>query len=321
VWVKAHRGFKSHRYRVVVGSNDGHRFEFESVQQILYSDVIDGDLLERFLFVKPLTKRARAQLDAALVNFTVLRATKEYLCAKEVADMGAGLGILALLMALDGKSVVAVEPDTSDFSLNPLGREEIVANFRETIGGYWRTIEKVHGRVADVRHREFDLVNCFMVLEHVADYEEMIRECSLILRKGGLFVAICPNYLIPYEPHFSFPTLFAKAPSEFLVKKFGKGLFSEDADSFWENLSWPNPFRLKRALRGCSGRHEFSKSASLAWFEYYSENRPRGVPILKAGIYALSPWLSHVVRFLPTFLAPIIQINLIEDSLRPSDRN
>jgi len=46
----------------------------------------------------------------------------------------------------------------------------------------------------------FDAVSTFDMIEHVPDAEEALRQVDRVLKPGGRFVVVCPNYFSPVIP-------------------------------------------------------------------------------------------------------------------------
>lgn len=52
------------------------------------------------------------------------------------------------------------------------------------------------------RDEEFDVISCYMVLEHVDDWRQCIREMLRVTRKGGIVRIMAPDYRNSYEEHY-----------------------------------------------------------------------------------------------------------------------
>lgn len=109
-----------------------------------------------------------------------------------VLEVGAGMGLLSAYLASTGVDVVALEPGLGGFGVNAaLAR---AADFRDL-----RRLEIPAGRLDGM---EFDLVYSINVLEHIPDLPAALRGMARVLAADGLMVHTCPNYLVPFEPHF-----------------------------------------------------------------------------------------------------------------------
>ena len=145
----------------------------------LRADPAQAELVRACFFDDPLRSAARRY--AASSEWLALRVL---LPSPGVAlDLGAGRGIAAFALALDGWRVTALEPDPSDV----VGAGAIRALSAET-GTEIRVIES-HGEAIPVPDASFDLVHARQVLHHAADLEALCREVARVLRPGGRFVA------------------------------------------------------------------------------------------------------------------------------------
>ena len=56
-------------------------------------------------------------------------------------------------------------------------------------------------------HGRFDLVFSNNVLEHVEQLSEVLDTLAAMVTDDGVSVHSCPNYSVPYEPHYGIPLL------------------------------------------------------------------------------------------------------------------
>lgn len=113
---------------------------------------------------------------------------------KDVLDFGCGSGGLAVAVSrLGARSIYGID----------LNRALIEAAIKAAAA----TGAKVEFRVATKADaipfvdRSFDVVLCFDVLEHVIEYESIVREWSRVLRPHGRIVISWTPYFYPYGHH------------------------------------------------------------------------------------------------------------------------
>jgi SAM-dependent methyltransferase len=96
----------------------------------------------------------------------------------------------------------------------------------------------------------FDLVYCLSVIEHVSSVEKTMNEVLRVLKPGGVFYLVAPNYLNFYESHYKIFWLpkFPKPLARQYLKMRGR-----PAD-FLDTLNYITPGWLFRLLK----RHSVS---------------------------------------------------------------
>lgn len=100
---------------------------------------------------------------------------------RNVLDLGCGLGYGSHLLGRVGRSVLGVDAD-----------RESIQYARQRYSG-----DRVAFEVEDATRldldRQFDVVVCFEVLEHVVDASELLRRVSRLLRPRGQLILSSPN--------------------------------------------------------------------------------------------------------------------------------
>ena len=100
---------------------------------------------------------------------------------KKVLDIGSGTGILLEFFQAEGfNELVGVEPSPAAINAAPEYRRN------------W-LIEGVFNE-NDFKPNSFDLICCFMTMEHVADPKSIAVAAGRLLREGGAFVTVTHNY-------------------------------------------------------------------------------------------------------------------------------
>ena len=117
-------------------------------------------------------------------------------------EVGAGLGVTSAFLASCGFDITSIEPGGSGFEDN----ERINPALRASLG-----IDHAHhhgavetATVGDLGGR-FDLIFSNNVLEHVDDIGAALEALDALLSPEGMMIHHCPNYTVPFEPHFGIP--------------------------------------------------------------------------------------------------------------------
>jgi len=120
--------------------------------------------------------------DAAQSYLAAIQPTLESLARRERAlEIGTGTGIFLELLAREGfTDLIGVEPSSNAIAAAPEHRR---AWIRE---GMFE--EK------DFSPNSFDLICCFMTMEHVRDPDVVAQAAFRLLRTGGAFVTVTHNY-------------------------------------------------------------------------------------------------------------------------------
>jgi len=160
----------------------------------------------------------------------------ELLPNRRLLEVGAGMGLLAGFLCSCGVQVVALEPGLGGFGISSALAEALSSS--SEFAALTRLAEPA-AKLKPSLHGEFDLIYSINVLEHIPDLESAVEAMSAVMAKSGLMIHTCPNYAIPYEPHFGIP-LFPLAPrmTEIICPK----LRSSD---LWKSLNFISSQRLK----------------------------------------------------------------------------
>lgn len=129
----------------------------------------------------------------------------------DVLDVGCGGGILTESLAADGATAMGI--DLADKSLK-------VAKLHALDTGVPVTYEQIAVEELAARQPEhFDVVTCMEMLEHVPDFESVIRACAKLTKPGGVLTFSTLNR----NPK---SYLFAIVGAEYLLKLLPKGTHS-----------------------------------------------------------------------------------------------
>ena len=118
--------------------------------------------------------------------------------ANRVLEVGAGSGLLSGFLQSSGVDLVAIEPTAEGFEATP----ELAAVIRTATGVSANVLPLSAREVEPCKHGQFDLIFSVNVLEHFQPLKENLDALTGLMGNCGRQVHTCPNYHVPYEPHY-----------------------------------------------------------------------------------------------------------------------
>ena len=167
-----------------------------------------------------------------------------------VLEVGAGLGLTSAFLASRGVHIESIEPGGSGFEayerVNPLIRSSLGISHPHRA----MPVEAVDpGQLGT-----FDLVFSNNVLEHVDDVDAALGALSGLLAVDGVMVHNCPNYHVPFEPHFGIPLLPVRpsATERLLPTRI-------TSTGLWHSLNFVTARQVRRIARDRGATVAFEK--------------------------------------------------------------
>ena len=108
---------------------------------------------------------------------------------KKILDLGCGTGRFSIEIAKQGTKVTALDPSRS--MLEQVERKKNNAEINSING---------HGYELPFKDSTFDGCVCINVINHIEDYNKLIREISRVLRKDGFVIMNFSNFFSFYLP-------------------------------------------------------------------------------------------------------------------------
>ena len=159
-----------------------------------------------------------------------------------ILEIGAGICVLSLFLKGAGYKITALEPTLSGFDFFAVFQKVIVENLQEIDLSILRYPAQ---DLQEKRVGRFDLIFSFNVIEHIPNPCATLTVLLDSLTPSGQMAHSCPNYLIPYEPHFGIPVLSIwPALSRFVFRK--KIISNEE---MWNSLNFITYLEVKRFAR------------------------------------------------------------------------
>ncbi|SDY41898.1 Cyclopropane fatty-acyl-phospholipid synthase [Jannaschia faecimaris] len=165
-----------------------------------------------------------------------------------VLEIGCGTGfLLARLLEL--------RPDLQLVGLEPIGGG--FASFEQTLDRITTafpslTIHRIpvedFGSSPDVA--AFDFVFSLNVFEHLQDWRRAVNRVAALLAPQGQMLVLCPNYLVPYEPHFGIPTLYsADLAKKVFARRIAQVEQVTNSAGLWESINFISVPAFRRHCR------------------------------------------------------------------------
>jgi ubiquinone/menaquinone biosynthesis C-methylase UbiE len=90
------------------------------------------------------------------------------------------------------------------------------------------------------KNKQFDLVVCIGLLEHIISLEKLKMAAKEIQRVGKRYVAVIPHFYTPLEPHYQMP-FWQHYPDDFksfLIRHFSIGYFKKNSRGKFTKLNY-----------------------------------------------------------------------------------
>lgn len=153
-----------------------------------------------------------------------------------VLEIGCGTGYLLAQLS-------QLRPDVQFVGLEPIGPG--FAKFKpvlERILSVYKLIirhEPIEAFEVRTEDEKFDLVFSVNVFEHVSDWGQAVRRTVDLLKKKGRAVILCPNYTVPYEPHFAIPILLGPSVTRAVFSgHIERTELALSAQGLWDSLNF-----------------------------------------------------------------------------------
>ncbi|OGH96823.1 MAG: hypothetical protein A2039_06375 [Candidatus Melainabacteria bacterium GWA2_34_9] len=180
-------------------------------------------------------KLIKAYIEEAEFGFNRIEKFLDFENNKEfkILEVGAGSFLLTSYLAYRGLNITALEPVSGGFECFNLMQQAVLEYCKLNNINFKIIASKAEDFSSDEKYDFVFLVN---VLEHIEEPFKALDNMKNVLKDAGKVFIHCPNYLIPYEPHFRMFLLpFGKKINEFIFKNKIK-----EKHELWNDLNFIN---------------------------------------------------------------------------------
>jgi len=267
--------------------------------------------LETLLSTMPISEslKIRTYIGEADFYFSILK--PDFQAIKKgsaVVEIGSGTGLLSMYIASLGYKVYSFEPQSSGFT-DMLRTKQLLIECWESD---FPVVNFINDYYSESYFQENEVIDYFLavnVIEHIPNYGGLIQSVKKKMNINSTFRIICPNYLIPYEPHFDIPIFFNKKSTLFLLRNKILNFDLSDPLEFWDDLSWPTPPKVKKAVIDSGMSVAFSRQTTKSYLErpvMDDSFKQRKNKLTFQVIKLISKALIPVLSFVPLTLMPLI---------------
>jgi 2-polyprenyl-3-methyl-5-hydroxy-6-metoxy-1,4-benzoquinol methylase len=232
-------------------------------------------------------------------------------------EIGSGIGLLSRMVADKGHTVIATEPATSGFGVVKVLQKVIEKSFNTetSVPVYYSETAEDLFITLQSKHKQFNYIFCANVIEHVINLPKFFDSIIPLISQNGTFRFVCPNYAIPYEPHFGFITLFSKK----LTFKFQKRKIlemekqrKENLVEFYNELSFPNIQKINKILKKRNCEIIYSRSATLEYVKRATNDKifVARKKIITFVVSKSGKLFPLIIKILPKSILPIIDCRI-----------
>lgn len=210
---------------------------------------------------------------------------------QSILEIGGGSGMVHIVLKKMGYSIVSIEPALVGHD----GSYELGTILMQCYGvsgnGWLPLCVDQVGQI----NSQFDLIFSQNVLEHIDDLGGSFTAMVACLKPGGVMLHNCPNYTVPYEPHFGIPLVpMAPRTTEWIVPSLKNS-------SLWNGLNFVTATRVKKIAEDLGLSIQFDRGHFYeTWLRFGSEPQFREkhpglykvfLVMQKLGLLSLLKWI------------------------------
>jgi SAM-dependent methyltransferase len=133
-----------------------------------------------------------------------MRLLSKFTLEGRILEVGSGPGMLIAWLHMNGVNITGIEPSELGFEFN-LQIQNAIWEYYKLPGNL--ILDLVAEGLDPAIHGKFDLIYSVNVIEHLLpeNIELAFTKIKNILAEDGMIHHHCPNYIIPFDPHYGLP--------------------------------------------------------------------------------------------------------------------
>jgi 2-polyprenyl-3-methyl-5-hydroxy-6-metoxy-1,4-benzoquinol methylase len=223
--------------------------------------------------------------------------------AERILEVGAGLCLLSLFLKHKSYPVIALEPALGGYGIFEQTRDTILNHFSSL---ELEVITEPAQQLNNSTHGCFDLIFSNNVIEHIPDWQSALTALTTVLSSEGKMLHSCPNYTIPYEPHYGVPVFrhFRKLSQTLFLPK------TADTD-IWNSLNFITCFSIKKLCKQNAFSCNFKQGLLFEAFRRIQvdpvfKERHQGIIVHVASLMMKPPFRQLIQNLPACFSTPMI---------------
>ncbi len=218
---------------------------------------------------------------------------------KTLLEVGAGLCFTSLFLKSEGYRITALEPALGGFGMFEQ-LKNVILKQHDTLE--LQVITEPAQHLNSDQHGQFDLIFSNNVMEHIPAWKNALSAMAKVLSGQGKMLHSCPNYSIPYEPHYGTPALR-------YFPNLSRRLFvSKDADlGIWHSLNFITCRQIKQYCRLQGLHYHFQESLLYKALKRIDDDplfkqRHQGI-IANIATFIMRSGLGNMIKYIPATMA------------------
>jgi len=216
-----------------------------------------------------------------------------------ILEVGSGLCLLSLFLKQQGYPIVALEPAIGGYGIFEQTKNALLNHFSHL---KLEVLSIPAQQLNPKQHGRFALIFSNNVIEHIPEWQTALSAMMSVLSPLGQLRHACPNYTIPYEPHYGVPVFrhFRKLSQRLFLSK------SANLD-IWNSLNFITCRQIKAFCRQQQLTCYFQEALLYRAFcrihdDPVFQQRHQGMITRVANVMMMPPF-KQIIRRLPASLS------------------